>query len=253
MKNRISSTLLLVLILGFITSGYSVAVRGDAEWTLQIDGAVSNPRSITLDELMAMPKTVVPAALYCFGSLVTSGNWTGVRFRLVLETVGFDPNATRLEFLAADGYTSELSIAEALHENVIIAYELDGVPLSETLRLVLPRENGSLWIAQITNITISMDNPSIFHPNNSTGNDTPAPQQSPSPSSSPSSPSTETQTPSSSSTSTAPSDNTNEQKPTDTPVQQTPLPLSALLIIASVATLSFVGVGLFFYFRKRKL
>jgi DMSO/TMAO reductase YedYZ molybdopterin-dependent catalytic subunit len=251
-KSAISAALLLGLILGFITSGYGVAVRGDAEWTLQIDGAVSNSRSITLDELMAMPKTVVPAALYCFGSLVTSGNWTGVRLRIVLETVGFDQNATRLEFLAADGYTSELSITEAFHENVIIAYELDGVPLSETLRLVLPGENGSLWIAQITNITISMANPSLSQPNNSTGNETPAPQQSPSPSPSPSS-STETQAPSSSSTSTAPTDDTNEQKPTNTSVPQIPVPFSVLLIVASVATLSFAGAGLFFYFRKRKL
>jgi DMSO/TMAO reductase YedYZ molybdopterin-dependent catalytic subunit len=251
-KNKISATLLLVLLLGFITSGYSVAVRGDAEWTLQIDGAVSNPRSITFDELMAMPKTVVPAALYCFGSLVTSGNWTGVRLRFVLETVGFDQNATRLEFLAADGYTSELSIAEALDEDVILAYELDGVPLSETLRLVLPGENGGFWIAQITSITVSMDN-SASQPGNSTGNNTPVPQQSPSPSSSPSSPPAEDQTTTPTPTSTAPPDDTTAQKPINTSVQQMPLPFSALLIIASVATLSFVGAGLFFYFRKRKL
>jgi DMSO/TMAO reductase YedYZ molybdopterin-dependent catalytic subunit len=43
----------------------------------------------------------------------------------------------------------------ATREDVIVAYEKDGQPLTEQLRLVIPGMNGNLWIAQITSITVS--------------------------------------------------------------------------------------------------
>ena len=41
-----------------------------------------------------------------------------------------------------------------MRPDVIIAYEKDGVPLPETLRLVIPGANGGIWIGLITSITI---------------------------------------------------------------------------------------------------
>jgi outer membrane biosynthesis protein TonB len=49
----------------------------------------------------------------------------------------------------------EIPLQVAIQPSVIIAYEVDGLPLSEMLRLVLPGENGNQWIALITSISMS--------------------------------------------------------------------------------------------------
>jgi cell division septation protein DedD len=72
------------------------------------------------------------------------------------------------------------------------------------------------------------------------------PAPSPSPSPAEGQPSSPTPTP------TATPDDQSTQKPTSTPDQQTPVPSSTILIVASVATLTFVGSGFLVYFKKRK-
>lgn len=127
----------------------------DSEWMLVVDGAVNQPLNLTLSDLAAMPRKTVNSALYCLGSLVTSGDWTGVKLGYLLETAELQNEAASLTFLASDGYESLLDLTDAFYENVIIAYKLNGHPLSESLRLVLPWKNGNSWIAWITQITVS--------------------------------------------------------------------------------------------------
>lgn len=127
----------------------------DLEWTLIIDGLVDQRLNLTLSDLAKMPKSTVYSVLYCMGSLVTSGNWTGVKLEYLLETAGLQSDATSLTFIASDGYEVVLDLKDAFHENVIIAYELDGYHLSEILRLVIPWKNGDSWIAEITQITVN--------------------------------------------------------------------------------------------------
>jgi len=180
-KKKIFLMLLLVITLGFVTSGSIIAAQGASEWTLKIDGSVSNPVTLTVNELMAMPRSTVYADLYCYGRLVTSGDWTGVSLRYLLENVGFDEKAMSVEFYAEDGYKIDLSITEAL-QRALIAYEIDGQPLHETLRLVLPEVNGDRWIAMINHITVSMNAPSPAQATTSIFTDPPSVlQQSPTP------------------------------------------------------------------------
>jgi DMSO/TMAO reductase YedYZ molybdopterin-dependent catalytic subunit len=127
---------------------------GDSEWRLLVNGSVYHPLSLAFDELVAMPTTTVSAELCCYGSLVDSGNWTGVRFGLILERAGPYPQADTLVFHATDGYSITLALAWAMHDDVIIAYEKDGKFLPETTRLVVPWVNGEQWISEITRIEI---------------------------------------------------------------------------------------------------
>jgi DMSO/TMAO reductase YedYZ molybdopterin-dependent catalytic subunit len=48
-----------------------------------------------------------------------------------------------------------MPINMAMRQDIIVAYELNGSPLSETLRLVVPGANGNGWISMITSITMS--------------------------------------------------------------------------------------------------
>lgn len=167
MKKRLFQASLLAVIFGLMLLGSATGVLGlesasaanfasavDSEWRLLIDGSVQNTLDLTLSELEAMPKSTVYAELYCYGRLLYWGYWTGVKLGLLLEEAGLDENAELVEFHAQDGYEIELSISEATQDNVIIAYERDGEPLPETLRLVAPGANGNFWISMITQITI---------------------------------------------------------------------------------------------------
>jgi len=230
--------MLLVTALGLVISGSVVAVQGASEWTLEVDGSVYAPAVLTLDDLRAMPRTIVYADLYCYGELVTSGNWGGVSLRFILENVEFNQNAMSVEFSAEDGYKIGLSIAEALREDVIIAYEKDGQVLPETLRLVLPDVNGASWIAMITRITVSMNassppqsatpiaiNPPPTLPPSPTPQPTPTPKPTPSPSPAPS--------------------------PSLTTPQSNPKPFPITWTVAAVATVTVASAGLIVYFKKR--
>lgn len=155
MTKRIILILLLEITLGLITSGSIIPALAEPEWTVTIDGDVSNSTTLNITQLMAMPSKTVYAELYCYGAYVTAGNWTGVKLSLLLEYVEADSNAMSLGFSATDGYNREISITEATQENSVLAYEINGVPLSETLRLVLPGSNGEFWVAMINHITVS--------------------------------------------------------------------------------------------------
>ena len=155
MANKIFSILLLEIILGLITSGAIIPTQAEPEWTVRIDGAVSKPTTLNIAQIMEMPSKTVSAELYCYGNYVTSGNWTGVNLSFILEYVEADQNAMSLSFSATDNYNRQISISEATQDNVILAYELNGEPLSEILRLVLPGSNGEFWVAMINYITVS--------------------------------------------------------------------------------------------------
>jgi DMSO/TMAO reductase YedYZ molybdopterin-dependent catalytic subunit len=237
-KKKIFLMLLLVITLGFVTSGSIIAAQGASE--IEIDGSVSHPGTLTVNELMAMPRSTVHADLYCYGQLVTSGDWAGVSLRYLLENVGFDEKAKSVEFYADDGYTIDLSITEAMREDVIIAYEIDGQLLPETLRLVLPEENGAWWIAMINHITVSANAPlpdqsatSIFT------NPQPVPQQSPTPQVTPTPQPQPTLSPS----------------PTPSLVTQTtnpnPEPFPIIWTVTAVATLAVAGTVFTVYRKKR--
>jgi DMSO/TMAO reductase YedYZ molybdopterin-dependent catalytic subunit len=126
----------------------------DSGWRLLVYGSVYQPLTLPFNELVTMPKSTVYAELDCYRSPVESGNWTGVKLRLLLEKAGIPQQATTVEFQATDGYTTSLLLSIAMQEDVLIAYEKDGGWLAETTRLVIPGANGSGWISSITQIMI---------------------------------------------------------------------------------------------------
>ncbi len=106
-------------------------------------------------QLLEMPKTVVYAELYCDGALSAYGNWSGVLLSYLLTQAQSTPEVNSIQFVASDGYRVAIPINLAMQPQIIIAYEKDGQPLPEGLRLIIPDANGGAWIAMITTITMS--------------------------------------------------------------------------------------------------
>jgi DMSO/TMAO reductase YedYZ molybdopterin-dependent catalytic subunit len=145
-------------------------VSASTEWNLRVSNS-STVVYYSYEQLLAMPVTTVNANLACYGSPVANGDWSGVSLSYLLDQSGLDQTTVSVTFGASDGYVVSLSLDEALRSDVIIAYQLNGVPLTETLRLVMPLFNGNMWIAMITSITMSS---SAVQP--SSGNDVKVPK-----------------------------------------------------------------------------
>jgi DMSO/TMAO reductase YedYZ molybdopterin-dependent catalytic subunit len=93
-----------------------------------------------------MPQTSVQAGLWCDDTPITEGTWTGVSLGQLLENAGIDRGTATVKFSAEDDYSISMSVSDAQSSNAIVALSKDDSPLQETLRLVVPGGNGSLWV-----------------------------------------------------------------------------------------------------------
>ena len=60
----------------------------------------------------------------------------------------------KVAFYAYDGFTTDLTVTTAMRDDVILAYEKDGQPLTEKVRLVVPGKWGYKWMQQVTHIEL---------------------------------------------------------------------------------------------------
>ena len=106
--------------------------RSDADYRLSVSGLVDSPVIFTLDELRAMPPTRMTKDFQCVtGWRVHDVKWTGVRLADLLDRAGVREGAWGVRFLSFDGvYTETLTMDQARRDDVIVAYELEGKPVS---------------------------------------------------------------------------------------------------------------------------
>ncbi len=157
MEKKLLQTCLFLTLFGSLLISPIVRVSADSkQYDLRVTSVEGTTANYTYDQLLTMPETTADADLYCYGALVTSGNWGGVSLSYLLQQAGADPSkASSINFLASDGYQVAIPTEMAMRQDVIVAYEKDGSPLSEGFRLVVPGENGNIWIAMITSISLS--------------------------------------------------------------------------------------------------
>jgi len=127
-------------LLGLLPTGrfriYSVVgslpSRSAADWRLDVGGLVGAPYSVGYDELLAMPAVELTKDFQCVtGWRVPDVKWKGVRLADVLDRARPQPGATALRFESFDGaYTESLTLDQARRSDVIVAYQLDGKPIS---------------------------------------------------------------------------------------------------------------------------
>ena len=111
----------------------SLPSRSRADYTLRVNGLVDSPFELTYDELVAMPPTKLTRDFQCVtGWRVSDVEWKGVRLSDLLDRAGVHANAKALRFHSFDGaYTESLTLDQARRKDVIVAYQLDGSPLSD--------------------------------------------------------------------------------------------------------------------------
>jgi DMSO/TMAO reductase YedYZ molybdopterin-dependent catalytic subunit len=111
----------------------SLPSRSRSDYKLKVAGLVDQPFELTYDELVAMPPTKLTRDFQCVtGWRVSEVEWKGVRLADLLDRAGVQAKATALRFHSFDGaYTESLTLSQARRADVIVAYQLEGSPLSD--------------------------------------------------------------------------------------------------------------------------
>src|SRR3954452_20559860 len=152
-------------------------------YELSVGGSVRAPLRLTLDELKARPAVTMPVMMECAGigrahlsprpisapwhnEAVGCAEWTGTPLRPILEEAGVLDDVVEILFTAHDrgidqdveqDYERSLPLEEALRDEVILAYEMNGRPLppqhGSPLRLVVPEGYGVTAVKWLKSIT----------------------------------------------------------------------------------------------------
>jgi DMSO/TMAO reductase YedYZ molybdopterin-dependent catalytic subunit len=136
----------------------SMPIFDRRDYRLEIGGLVQTPRSFTYDELLELPRAEQTSDFHCVtGWTVRGVRWAGVRFDHLLDLVGPLPEATAIRFVSLEEpYDDSLTLDQVRLRDVLLAYELDGKPLSRPhgspLRVVIPEMygyKGVKWLARM--------------------------------------------------------------------------------------------------------
>lgn len=134
------------------------------EWRLEIAGLVDNPLTLTWDEFLALPQVDDTSDFHCVTTWSRFDNhWRGVRFRTMAELAVPTDDAA---FVLCTGYdrapgtaipyTTNLPLARALDDDVLLVHTWEGRPLPREhggpCRMITPRLyawKGAKWIRKI--------------------------------------------------------------------------------------------------------
>ena len=159
-----------------------------ASASIEIDGAVDHPFSLTYDELVDMHATELAVTLECAGNsrgymtppaegiqfdhgAVGNARWKGVPLADLLSRARPDASASEVLFVGADGgeeeeegrtlqveYERSLPLEQALDPGVLVAYEMNGKPLEPAhgypARLIVPGWYGMASVKWLTRIRV---------------------------------------------------------------------------------------------------
>jgi len=182
--------------LHYLLIHFDIPALDAAAWQLRIDGLVKRPRAIGLAELQRLPARTLRVTLECAGNGrgqisprypsmpwleegVSTAEWTGVSLSVLLNEAGIKESTQEIVFHGADrgidrdiehAYSRSLPPAEAMREDVLLAYAMNGAPLlpqhGAPLRLVVPEWYGMAsvkWLERIEVIDRPFDGEQQAH------------------------------------------------------------------------------------------
>jgi DMSO/TMAO reductase YedYZ molybdopterin-dependent catalytic subunit len=148
-------------------------------WRLEISGLVKKPRVLTLADIQARKRTTVTATLECSGNSSSAGfmgaignvRWTGTKLAPLLEESSPLKRGIEVVFFGIDEKTEKirdkdytqnfarsLAIADALRDEILLAYEMNGEPLTHEhgapVRLIVPGWFGIAWVKWLNRIEV---------------------------------------------------------------------------------------------------
>lgn len=141
-------------------------------WRLTLDGVESGKHAVTLADIQALPHVEQTTELKCIEGWSAVVNWTGARFADFAAKYPPRPGARYVSLLSEpadypdERYYVGLDIESALHPQTLLAWAMNGQPLSPEhgapLRLVIPVKYGIKNIKLITGIAYAAQRPADY-------------------------------------------------------------------------------------------
>jgi DMSO/TMAO reductase YedYZ molybdopterin-dependent catalytic subunit len=164
----------------------------DPERPLRISGIVHHSLELRAGDLRGFPEVTLTAVLQCAGNgrslhrprvpgvqwvhgAMGQATWTGVRLADLLGRAGLGSGATHLRIVGADlppkpavpAFVRGLPIARALDPTTLVAYRMNGEPLTlahgAPLRLVVPGWAGDHWVKWLREIRVQREDAEGFY------------------------------------------------------------------------------------------
>ncbi len=138
----------------------SMPIFDERSYRLEITGLVRKPVRLTYAQLRALPRAQQVSDFHCVTGWSVGGvRWAGVRFHDLLALVDPLPSARAIRFVSLEQpYDDSLTLDQALRQNVMLAYELDGRPLSRPhgapARVVIPEMYGYKGVKWLTKMEL---------------------------------------------------------------------------------------------------
>jgi DMSO/TMAO reductase YedYZ molybdopterin-dependent catalytic subunit len=146
----------------------SMPIFDERSWRLEIGGLVKHPRTLTYDDLRALPQAKQVSTFHCVtGWSVKDVRWAGVRFEHLLDLVEPLPEATAIRFVSMEEpYDDSLTLEQAKLPDVMLAYDMDGKPLSRPhgspARVVIPDMYGYKGVKWLTRMELVTQEPTGY-------------------------------------------------------------------------------------------
>jgi DMSO/TMAO reductase YedYZ molybdopterin-dependent catalytic subunit len=114
-----------------------LAANDFADWRLEVGGLVERPQRFSLADLRTLPSRTQITRHDCVEGWSCIGKWTGTPLAALLQRVGVRPEARFVMFHCADTmedsvdrYYESIGLGDAFHPQTILAYDMNGAPLS---------------------------------------------------------------------------------------------------------------------------
>ena len=146
----------------------SMPIFDERSWRLEIGGLVKQPRTLTYDDLRALPQAKQVSTFHCVtGWSVKDVHWAGVRFEHLLDLVEPLPEATAIRFVSMEEpYDDTLTLEQAKLPDAMLAYDMDGKPLSRPhgspARVVIPDMYGYKGVKWLTRMELVAPEPTGY-------------------------------------------------------------------------------------------
>jgi sulfane dehydrogenase subunit SoxC len=170
--------------LHYLLIHFDIPAVDERTWRLRVGGCVGRPLSLTLEDVKARPARTLAVTLECAGNgrallsprpvsqpwlleAVGTAEWTGTPLAPILEEAGLLPEAVDVVFTGLDRgiqgdvehlYERSLHVADALRDEVLLAYAVNGQPLPPQhgfpLRLIVPGWYGMTHVKWLQSMTV---------------------------------------------------------------------------------------------------
>ena len=171
----------------YVRNHFDVPSLDINQFSLKINDSAANQNELSIEQLIKFPERDLHVVMECAGNgrasmtptikgtpwnlgAISQARFTGTSLHNILESVGYPKDAIEVRFTGMDQgkvrpggtaqYARSLPLEVALHEDTILAWQMNGEPLplqhGFPLRLVVPNWYGMAsvkWLGEITVLT----------------------------------------------------------------------------------------------------